>query len=571
MSNSIAADRLVKKGNLALKKGDAQGAAQLYQRAFESNANNHLSLIGYAQAMLKLSNPGEALRAGAAAVQISPKSAKAYQVCASAAMALRDWPQLLNICEAWRGVDARDPEAIRSLAHAYFELGNAEKARDVYHDTVKANPKSADHLATYARLCLGAFDYAGAEAALEKAHGLSAPTAESLYALARVKMFLGALDEAESLSADAMKKNPKFALPYAQYTTLRGGRVEDDTRQQMVRLAEDAGQHPEHRASLYFAIGDVYHRAKDYAQAMGAYDEGNVLSEGIIAKEGLAYQPATFEHQREREQRSFRALPSGGDYSDGPLRPIFVVGMPRSGTTLTESILAAHPEVVGAGELHTFPAIHNNVLQWCEANGGKAASEAPRQQLQLWRDQYFAGLPKATGERFVVDKQPLNFRGAGLIKAIFPEATIIHIRRNPIDTGLSIYRNDFAKAWPYATKMESIAHFYGEYARIVRYWEDCMGDAFPLFQYEQLIADFEAEAKRLVGLCGLDWREECLQFHKVQRPVATFSTTQVREPIRRSVTHAVDQYGEVLLKPMIDGLKKAGVDLETGALMNGAS
>ncbi len=566
MSNSITAERLIKKGNLALKKGDAHGAAQFYQRAFESNANNHLALIGYAQAMMKLSNPGEALRAGAAAVQIAPKSGKAFQVAASAAMAMRDWAQLMNICEAWRGIDSRDPEAIRWLAHAYFELGSAEKARDVFHDLVKANPKSADHLVTYARLCLGAFDYVGAEVALEKAHTLSSPTAESLYALARVKMFLGALDEAETLSFDAIKKNPKFALPFAQYTTLRGGRVDDETRQQMIRLADDAGQHPEHRASMYFAIGDVFHRDRDYAQALGAYDAGNALSESIISKEGISYQPTTFEQQRQREQRAFRSLPSGHAFADAPIRPIFVVGMPRSGTTLTESILAAHPDVVGAGELHTFPAIHNNVLQWCDSNGGKPVSEAPRQQLQAWRAQYFAGLPKVSDERFVVDKQPLNFRGAGLIKALFPEAIIIHIRRNPLDTGLSIYRNDFAKAWPYATKMESIAHFYGEYARIVHFWEASLGAAFPLIQYEQLIADFEVQAKRLVSLCDLDWRTECLEFHKVQRPVATFSTTQVREPIRQQVTHVIDQYGDTLLKPMIDGLTKAGVDMETGAL-----
>ena len=567
MSNAIAVERLIKKGGAALKKGDAQSAVQCYQRAFELNANNHQALTGYAQAMLKLSNPGEALRAGAAAVQIAPKSLKAFQVSASAAMALRTWPQLLNICEAWRAVDPRDAEAIRSLAHAYFELGNAEKARDVFHDLVKANPNSIDHLATYARLCTSAFDYEGAETALEKAHSMSSPTADSLYALARVKMFLGALDEAETLSAEAMKKNPKFALSFTQYTTLRGGKVDDETLQQMLRLANDAGQHPEHRASLFFALGEVYHRERDYARALSAYDQGNQLSEAIIKKEGLAYAPAMFERQREREQIAFRTLPSTTSFPPGPAQPIFVVGMPRSGTTLTESILAAHPNVFGAGELHMFPGIHNNVLQWSESNGGKALSDAPREQLQAWREQYFAGLPKLNGERYIVDKQPLNFRGAGLIKALLPEAVIVHIRRNPIDTGLSIYRNDFAKAWPYATRMESIAHFYGEYARIVSYWEDCLGDAFPLFQYETMIADFESEARRLVGLCGLDWRDECLEFHNVKRPVATFSTTQVREPIRRTVTHARDQYGDELLKPLIDGLERAGVDMETGVLL----
>lgn len=565
MASAIAVDRLIKKATGALRKGDANAAVGHYRSAIELNPKNQFALTGYAEAMIALGNPSEALRAGQAALQIAPESSKAFKACASAAMSLRNWPVLLQICEAWRAADPKNGEAIRSLAHAWFELGSAEKARDVYQDAVKNNPKSADTLATYARLCLSAFDYAGAEEALEKAHSLAPPSADSLYALGRVKLFLGALEEAEALSAEAMKKNPRFPLAFTQYTTLRGGDVDDATFQQMSRLANDAGLHPEHRASLYFAIGDANHRKRDYPQAMRAYDSGNQLSEAILSQEGVAYNATNFERQREREDLAFRDLPELSDVQEGPARPIFVVGMPRSGTTLMESILAAHPDVLGAGELHTFPAIHNAALRWSESNGGKPLSQAPSKQLQTWRDQYFAGYPKRERERFVVDKQPLNFRGVGFIKTLFPEATVIHIRRNPIDTGLSIYRNDFAKAWPYATRLESIAHFYGEYARIVRDWGARLGDAFPLFQYEDVIADFETEARRLIELCGLDWRDECLAFHEVKRPVATFSATQVREPIRKTATHALDQYGD-LLQPLVEGLKKAGVDINTGEL-----
>jgi len=565
LASAIAIDRLIKKANGALKKGDANAAGEHFRRAIELNPRNQFALTGYAEAMLALGNPGEALRAGQAALQIAPDSSKALKACSAAAMAMRNWPVLLQVCEAWRAVDPRNDEAIRSLSHAWFELGNAEKAREVFHEAVKNNPKSADILATYARLCLSAFDYAGAEEALEKAHELAPPTADSLYALARVKLFLGALEEAETLSAEAMKKNPRFPLAFTQYTTLRGGDVDDATFQQMSGLANDAGLHPEHRASLYFAIGDASHRKRDYPQAMRAYDSGNQLSEAILSQEGVAYNAANFERQRQREETAFRDLPSLTDVQKGPACPIFVVGMPRSGTTLMESILAAHPDVLGAGELHTFPAIHNAALRWSESNGGKPLSEAPLEQLQAWRAHYIESYPKLQDERFVVDKQPLNFRGVGLIKALFPEAAIIHIRRNPIDTGLSIYRNDFAKAWPYATRLESIAHFYGEYARIVHGWTERLGDAFPLFQYEDLIADFESEARRLIKLCGLDWRDECLAFHDVKRPVATFSATQVREPIRKTAMHALDQYGD-LLQPLVQGLEKAGVDLATGAL-----
>lgn len=565
MASAIAVERLIKKASAALKKGDAQGAAQQYRRAIELNAKSHKALAGYGEAAMKLGDPAEALRAGMAALQAAPTSKKAFSVAAGAAMALRNWPQLVQLGEAWRTAHPKNAEAIRSLAHAYFELGSSEKARDVYYELVQANAGSADHWATYARLCLTSFDYDGAEAALEKAHKFGDPSADSLYALGRVKLFLGELDEAESLSAEAMKRNPKFALAFTQFTTLRGGKVDDETLQHITRLANDASQHPEHRASLFFANGDIYHRRGDYKLAMQAFDQGNQLSEAILSKEGVSYRPAVFERQREREQMAFRALPKETDFTAGPARPIFVVGMPRSGTTLMESILAAHPDVYGAGELHSLPAIHNNALQWSENNGGKALADAPREQLQKWRDQYFASYPKLHDESVVVDKQPLNFRGAGLIKAIFPEATIIHIRRNPVDTGFSIYRNDFAKAWPYATRLESIAHFYGEYARIAAYWEERLGEAFPLFQHEQVVAEFEAEARRLIEICGLDWRDECLAFHQVKRPVATFSSTQVREPMRRSAISAREQYGG-LLQRLIDGLENAGVDLDTGAL-----
>ncbi|MBL4619676.1 MAG: hypothetical protein JKX88_06210, partial [Marinicaulis sp.] len=120
--------------------------------------------------------------------------------------------------------------------------------------------------------------------------------------------------------------------------------------------------------------------------------------------------------------------------------------------------------------------------------------------------------------------------------------------------------------WPYATSLKNIAHFYGEYSRLVAYWEGRMGEAFPLFQYEELIADFEPYVRRLLKLCDLEWRDECLEFHRVKRAVATFSTTQVRQPIRKTITSAHAQYGD-FLKPLIEGLTRAGVDLTTGARM----
>ncbi|MHA7870993.1 MAG: tetratricopeptide repeat-containing sulfotransferase family protein, partial [Hyphococcus sp.] len=556
------------KAKNSLSKGDARSAADSFRRAFELNTRNHAALVGYAEAVFRLGDMAGSLKAAITVLQNAPDNLKALTIASSAAMALRDWRTLLDVGEKWRAAYPNDPNAIEKIAFAWFELGRADLARDAYKPLVDAKPKAADRQTIYARLCLGAFDYEGAEKALETAHTVKAPTADSLYALGRAKMFLGALDEAEQLTMSAIDKNPNHPLFYPQYVTLRKGDIKDAVLQKMAALAGNTEHHAEHRASLYLAIGDVFHARREYDKAMDAFHQGNALSSALFEQEGRAYSPQSFERQRDRERKVFASLPTQTPVSAGPAKPVFVVGMPRSGTTLVESILAAHPDVYGAGELHSFPTVHNAALQWSEANPGVTLSDAPRSTLEEWRETYFAAYPAASrAARMVVDKQPLNFRGVGLIKALFPEAVIIHIRRNPVDTGFSIYRNDFGKAWPYATSLETIAHFYGEYARIADYWQSSLGEDFPLFQYEAMVENFETEARRLVGLCGLDWRDECLAFHKAKRPVATFSTTQVREPMRERAISAYGQYGKQL-DPLLRGLRQAQVDLETGALQS---
>ncbi|WP_425409273.1 tetratricopeptide repeat-containing sulfotransferase family protein [Hyphococcus sp.] len=507
----------------------------------------------------------EALRIALAVLDEAPDNLAMLKIASIAATELRDWGNAIQAGEQWRANDPANSQAIHILANAYFENGDPIRSRDTFHALVEANPRSADHLNIYSRLCLAAFDYEGAAQALEKAQRLAPASAENRYALGRLKLFLGSLDEAEALSAEAMRLDPNFSMAYAQYTKLRNGDVADDIKMRMERLGARGELPPEHRASLFFALGEINHSRRNYRAAIRSFDQANEISSGLLRAQGLAYSPARYESQRALEDKIFSAPPEKYTFAKGPARPVFVVGMPRSGTTLVESVLAAHPQVYGAGELNTLPAVYSNVLAWTEQAGGKTLADAPHEKRQAWRDQYFAGYPDFGGALCVVDKQPLNFRAPGLIRSLFPEAVIIHIRRNPVDTGFSIYRNDFGKAWPFAVDLESIAHFYGEYARVSAHWEKILGSGFPLFQYEDLIADFETEARRIVALCGLNWRAECLEFHKYRRPIATFSSAQVRQPLRKSAQHAEDKYGD-LLGPLIQGLRRARVDLETGAL-----
>ena len=328
---------------------------------------------------------------------------------AAAAMNARDWLSLLKISEQWRALDPESQDAARNMTFAYFELGDGEKARDSYRMILDANSGSAQHLGIYARFCLAAFDYEGACEALEEAHKVSQPTAETLYALARAKTFLGDLAEAEELAAQAIDANPNYSLGYVQYSTLRGGDVDEAKAAKMLELGADLSIAPEHRASLFFALGDIHHYKEDYEAAMRCYNAGNHVSGEILAAERQLYAPDNFETIRAREGKLYSKAPEAMDFVAGPATPIFVIGMPRSGTTLIESILAAHPDAYGAGELATLPVIHNKALRWSAENSGATLATAPKEMLQEWREEYFASYPGNLDAPYVVDKQPLNF------------------------------------------------------------------------------------------------------------------------------------------------------------------
>jgi hypothetical protein len=210
--------------------------------------------------------------------------------------------------------------------------------------------------------------------------------------------------------------------------------------------------------------------------------------------------------------------------------PIFVIGMPRSGTSLTEQILASHSSIFGAGEVIFWDAAY--ITNGSHVVPGLAAD-------------YLACLKGLAGEHAmrVVDKMPANFMYAGLIHAVFPRARIIHVTRNPIDTCLSIYFQHFYGVGPYAKDLVSLAHYYGEYARLMAHWRSALPDGTLLeIPYEGLINDQELWTRRMLAFVGLPWDPRCLEFHTTDRVVITASKWQVRQKITASSTERWKNY-----------------------------
>jgi hypothetical protein len=177
---------------------------------------------------------------------------------------------------------------------------------------------------------------------------------------------------------------------------------------------------------------------------------------------------------------------------------------------------------------------------------------------------YLAEPRAPEGRDVLTDKQPLNFHAVGLIARLFPEAVILHLRRDPLETLFSVWRQEFAKSWAFTHRLEDLGHYYGEYARLMAHWERVLPGRVITLQYEDFAGDFAAAAPALLRACGLDWQPQVLDYARLERPIATFSTVSAREPVAVRRGQAA-RYG-ARLEPLVDALRAAGVDPSTGEL-----
>jgi hypothetical protein len=280
-----------------------------------------------------------------------------------------------------------------------------------------------------------------------------------------------------------------------------------------------------HEMSLRYALGKYFDDVKQYDQAFSSYRQANELTK----RYGSRYDRSGLTERVDRTIKSFdaeqiRRYQSRGNASD---RPVFIVGMPRSGTTLTEQILASHPSVFGAGEL-TFWQTAATAYEAAELKGGEGSTLIPGMASDF--------LDRLTGlsgdAQRVVDKMPLNFMSVGLISAAFPQARIIHLKRHPIDTCLSIYFQFFSHLHAYANDFDNLTHYYRQYLRITDHWRAVLPATTLLeIPYEALIEDQEGWTRRMLDFIGLPWDAKCLDFHQTDRVVITLSRWQVRQKI----------------------------------------
>ncbi len=346
---------------------------------------------------------------------------------------------------------------------------------------------------------------------------------------------LGGLHMEFGRKADALKAMEAAAKAFPDapgilfgQTDLRRFAAGDPLIARMEALLAREGISLSDRATLHFGLGKVFLDIGNSAQAFRHYDEGNRLKRSTYA-----YNSAGDERWMTNLAEAFSpallAAKTGLGAPSG--LPVFVVGMPRSGTSLIEQILASHGSVFGAGELRTLHALSERIEGFPASVSSRGAAE-----LEAIGEAYLARVaPMASGRRHVVDKMPSNFLLCGLIRLALPEAKIIHSRRDPVDTCLSCYTKLFAGEQPFAYNQTELGRYHRAYQALMAHWRAVLpASHFMEVDYEEVVDDVEAQARRMLDFLGLPWDERVLKFHETERPVRTASVNQVREPIYRT-------------------------------------
>ena len=315
--------------------------------------------------------------------------------------------------------------------------------------------------------------------------------------------------------------------------------------------ADAANQAENEQMQVNFALGKAYADLGDHARSFRHWLQGNALK-----RRTLDYNEAATVDFFDRIRAVFtpELIAKATGQGDASRLPIFILGMPRSGTTLVEQILASHRQVFGAGEIKDLDTVVRSV----RVDG---VQEAPypdfvtafgSQQLRQFGAEYVKRLRaySATAER-ITNKMPSSFFYVGLIHLALPNARILHTRRNPIDTCVSCFSKLFTGAQNYSYELGELGRYYRKYDELMAHWRRVLpSDAMLDVPYEELVGDFEPWARRVIDFCGLPWDDACLAFHETKRPVRTASASQVRMPIFKSSVGRWVAYKD-LLEPLI--------------------
>ena len=456
--------------------------------------------------------------------------------------------------------------AHNNLGLALAALGSMPDAMAHYERALALNPGHADAhnnlgiaLAAQGRVVEAVTHY-------EHALALNPGHADAHNNLANIFKDEGKFNRAMAHYERAISLRPEYGEAHFNRAEIKSFRAGDADLAVLEALAGRDGLSPNTELYFHFALAKALEDSGDHARAFAHLLKGNALK-----RRQIDYDEAGIAKLFQRISTVFdkglmERLEGQGHTSPAP---VFVLGMPRSGSSMIEQILASHPQVHGAGELKALERAAGSVFG---ADGRPAeypeyVSALDGDALKRIGQCYLDGLPDhAEGEIRTVDKLPGNFLNIGLIRLILPNAKIIHTMRHPMDTCVSCYSRLFAEGLYFSYDLAELGRFYRYYSQLMAHWRSVLPDGALLeVSYEDVVDDLEGQARRLIDYCGLPWDDRCIAFHETRRPVRTASAVQVRQPVFRTSLQRCRKY-EAYLGPLLrelGGAKISGPEVST--------
>lgn len=506
-----------------------------------AEAHNNLGHV-----LRALNEAGAAVESFRAAVRLQPDYARAYENLGTVLALTGAHEEAIAALEKALTLAPASADAHLNLAGLYRVRNAPDEAEVHVRKALRLAPALIDAHIQLASLLEARGELEAAMTRYREALKLDPLNAQALAGLADLFDKSGEYDQGLEVlgpGLNAHPDDPGLAVARARLLRRKG-----ESEQALVELAAIRSRNPQQTERLpryFFTLGDLYDERGEYDAAFEAYRQANQLKEETFDPDDIidavdalvaVFTPALF-----------AAAPATGHPSD---RPVFIVGMPRSGTSLVEQILASHREVFGAGELRL-------IVDAVRALGtdSRVAGHYPECIGSLAPEKFealaagYLGAIAALDESAarVTDKMPHNFLHLGLIRLMFPAARIIHCQRNPLDTILSCYFQDFAStAMAFSNSLEHLAIYYRQYRRLMQHWREVLPGGFLDVSYERLVNEPKDTVSEILAWIGLDWTDDVLEFHRNRRVVKTASHAQVRQPLYRRSLARHERYAKHL-------------------------
>lgn len=497
---------------------------------------------------------GQAAKAAETLVQINPGAVNAWVMLVYARRGLGDVPGMKAAAEHAAERAANNPNIGILLAEVLIQSGDVARARDRLLAEEPRVMADAVALSRISEAFVRCGEFADAERTATAACAAKPEDPALLFNLAAAQTATGNLEGAEASLDELVERQPHDYDAYYNRATLKRQTRDSNHIHQIEQRLAGAMKSPHGPVALNYALAKEREDLGEWAASFTALKQGADARRKLLSYDVAADVETMSQIASAFDAETCSGAPSPND-QDGP---VFVLGLPRTGTTLVDRILAAHPSVESIGEVDDFPLALGAATQRVANKAERVAAAAKLDFVALGQD-YETRARQRTGAGVFVDKTPSNFLYIGLIALALPQARIVHLKRHPMAAGYAIYKTLFRMGYPYSYDLRDLGRYIAAYQDLMAHWHAVLPGRIIEIEYETLAAHPEAQSRELIAACGLEWDDACLEFHTNNAPTATASAAQVREPVH---TRSIDlwKHYQAELEPLRGAIADAGGD-----------